>query len=186
MKGFITDVWWMLLIRGIALLMFGIAAVMWPGITIVSLATIFAVYMLLAGITDILVAFGSIKERSSWFLTLLLGVIEVAVGGYLLKNPGLALATFIATIGFSILFQGVLTVIASFVETNDPGVRLLGIIEGFLGVIAGFVVLQYPVSGGLAFTWILGVYGIIAGTISVASALSLKHTARDVEKVLGN
>lgn len=71
MKGFINDIWWMLLLRGLALLLFGIAAVVWPGLTLVTLALYFAVLMLVSGIADMLVAIGAAAHRRSWFVTLM-------------------------------------------------------------------------------------------------------------------
>ncbi len=184
MKGFINDIWWMLLLRGITLLLFGFTAVVWPGLTFVSLAIFFSAYVLVSGMADILIAIGAASHKRAWFITFLLGVIEVGVGTYLLKYPGLALATFIAVAGFTFILQGIFAIIASFIDTQDPGMKILEIASGILGIIAGFIVLQNPVSGGIAFTWVLGVYGIIAGTLSIASALSLRHMTEEVRKVL--
>jgi hypothetical protein len=56
------------------------------------------------------------------------------------------------------------------------------VVGGALALIAGFFVLQYPVSSGLAFVWILGAWGIIAGAIEIARALSIPSRA---EQALG-
>lgn len=184
MKGFIHDIWWMFLLRAIALLLFGIAAVVWPGLTFVILAFLYAVYILTSGILNILASIGQVQYKRAWFVILVLGIIEVAVGVYLLKVPGLAVATFVTTVGLLFMVQGILTIIASFIDTNDSGTRLLEIATGILGIIAGVVVLKYPVSGGIAFAWVLGVYGLIAGTLGIAAALSLRNTFEDLEKAI--
>jgi uncharacterized membrane protein HdeD (DUF308 family) len=185
MKGFIKDLWWLLLLSGITLLLFGLATVVWPGITLVSLAVFFAVYVIVSGVMDILVSIGSVADKKGWFLVLLLGIAEIAAGVYVLKNPGIALEVFIFAAGITFMLQGILTIIASFVDTTDAGLRVLEVVSGILGIAAGFVVFQNPVGAGIAFTWVLGVYGLIAGTMRIAAALSLRQTVKGLDQLVG-
>lgn len=185
MKGFIKDLWWLLLFQGIALLLFGLVTVVWPGATLVSLAVFFAIYMLVTGVIDILVSIGGITHRRAWFITLLLGIVEVAAAVYFLKTPGVALEVFIFTAGITFIVQGIFSIVASIIDTTDAGLRVLEIVEGVLGIIAGFIVFQNPVSAGIVFSWVLGVYGLIAGTIRIAAALSLRQTAEELSEIVG-
>jgi uncharacterized membrane protein HdeD (DUF308 family) len=178
------DIWWLLMLRGIALILFGVVAVVWPGLTLIALATVFAVYLLIGGVVDIIAAIRGIAHRTMWFLTLILGLAEVGVGVYILKNR-LALATFIAVIGISLIVLGILEIIAAFEPGEDAGRRFLVIIAGGLSLIAGFITLRYPVSSGLAFTWVLGVWGLVSGAIQVAMCLSLKSQAHELERRAG-
>src|SRR6185503_2111212 len=116
-----------------------------------------------------------------WFLELLLGLAEIGVGVYLLKNK-LALAAFIAVVGVALIFYGILEVITAFEPGEDSGRRFLLIVGGALGIVAGFIVLRYPVSSGLAFTWVLGVWGLVVGAMQVAMALSLHHQFAELER----
>ncbi len=186
MKNYIKDLWWLMLLSGIALLLFGLATIVWPGITLVTLSVLFAIYVIVAGVMDILVSIGSITEKKGWFLTLILGVAEIATGVYILKIPGMALEVFILAVGITFMIQGVLTIIASIVDTTDMKLRILEIITGILGIAAGFIVFRNPVSAGIAFTWVLGVYGLIAGTMRIAAALSLKQTAEELGEIVEN
>jgi len=185
MKGFIKDLWWLLLLQSIALLLFGLVAVVWPGVTLISLGVFFAAYMLVTGVMDILVSIGAITHKRAWFLTLILGVIEIAAGVYVLKTPALALEAFIFAVGITFMIQGIISIIASFIDTVDAGLRVLEVVEGILGIIAGFIVFRNPVGAGIAFTWVLGVYGLIAGTIRIAVALSLRQVANELDAYVG-
>ncbi len=164
--------WWMILIRGIALLLLGLLAIAWPGLTLLILAYFFALYVLVAGIINTISGIVSINKRRGWFLSLLLGIIELGVGVYVLRIPGLPLALFIAVIGFTFMVQGILEIIVAFAD-RDVGTRVLEIITGILGVIAGFFILRYPLAGGIAFVWVIGIYGLIGGAIRIAIALSV-------------
>lgn len=180
MQRHLHDIWWLFMLRGIVLILFGLVAVLWPGLTLVALATAFAVLLLLSGIADIIAAIRGIAHQSMWFLTMLLGLGELGVGVYLLKNH-YALATFIALVGLSLVIIGILEIIAAFEPGEDAGRRFLVIIMGALSIIAGFIVLRYPVSSGLAFVWVLGLWGLIAGAVQVAMCLSLRQALIELE-----
>jgi uncharacterized membrane protein HdeD (DUF308 family) len=169
------------MLRGIALILFGVIAVLWPDLTLVVLATAFAAYLLIGGVADIIMSIRAIGRRSMWFLTLLLGLIEIGIGVYLVKNR-LVLATFIAVVGLSLIVFGILEVIAAFEPGEDGGRRFLAIIGGALALIAGFITLRYPVTSGLAFAWVLGVWGLVAGAMQVAMCLSLRTQLHELER----
>lgn len=167
-------IWWLVLVRGIALLFFGILAVAWPGITLVVLSYIFAFYILWTGVVNIVHGTVSVAHRRAWFLSLILGLLQIGVSIYVLSNPLLTLATFILLAGFTFFLQGVLEIAVAFMD-KDTGSKVLDTIGGVLGIIAGLFVLRYPIAGGLAFTWIMGVYGIFVGALVIAAALNI-HT----------
>jgi uncharacterized membrane protein HdeD (DUF308 family) len=181
MDRHLRDLWWLLLLRGIALLLFGVVAVMWPGLTLVGIAAAFAAYLLVAGVVNIIGSISGQSRLSLWWLAMLLGLAQIGVAIYLLKN-NLVLATFIAVLGISLIFYGIMEVILAFEPGEDAGRRFLLIIGGALGVIAGFIVIRYPVSSGLAFTWVLGVWALISGAIQVAMSLSVHHRYKALER----
>jgi uncharacterized membrane protein HdeD (DUF308 family) len=55
---------------------------------------------------------------------------------------------------------------------------------GVLAIIAGFVTVQSPVSSGLAFTWVLGIWGILSGSLQVAMSLAARSAVRPTERVI--
>ena len=102
---------------------------------------------------------------------MLLGVLEAGVGVYLLRHDLLELGVFIALVGLAFIVKGVLEVVGAFDQQHTGGEKTLMVIIGLLAVLAGIVVLAHPVSGGLVFVWVLGIYGIIAGAVGVAQAI---------------
>jgi uncharacterized membrane protein HdeD (DUF308 family) len=168
-------VWWMVLIRGIVLLLLGIFAVAWPNITLIIAAYIFALYILISGVINTIHGISGAAARRAWFLSLILGLAQIVVGIYVLRGPALTLAVFILVVGFTFLLQGILEVIVSFIEKTTSE-RVLDIVGGIFGILAGFFILRNPVTGGLAFVWVIGVYGIVVGAMAIAMALSL-HAA---------
>lgn len=175
----VKDMWWLLVIRGIILLLFGLMAIIWPGITLVVLAFIFGLYLIAAGVVDVITGARSVKLTPMWFLRVILGIAEIAVGIYII-NTGilLTIASFILLIGLFLIFQGIVEIVSSFRVASDFGMKFWHIFGGLLGILVGFFVLRQPVAGGVAFTWLLGFYGLLGGALSLTAGLGLrKHKA---------
>lgn len=171
----LSNYWWVLTIKGTVAILFGIAAVFWPGITLVTLLYLFSAYVLIGGVTNIFHGISGMGNRGTWIFTLLLGFLELGVGVYLLRHPGVTFTTLILLIGFLLITRGVFEVVAAFGDEISSGTRLLSIIGGALAVLAGIFVLFQPESSGVAFVWILGLYALITGPLLIALSLEIKN-----------
>ena len=168
---------------GIAATLFGIAAVFWPQLTIVTLLYLFAAYILVDGLFNFFGGIFSIgKTASAWFLRLVLGVLETGVGVYLLRHPHVTFATLILLIGFTLIVRGVFEVVRAFTDSHNNTHRMMTIIAGVLSLVVGIVVLFQPASSGVAFVWLLGLYALITGPITIAIALDLRNAERATAK----
>lgn len=176
-KRFISDYWWVLTVRGVLAILFGIAAIFWPGLTILTLLYLFAAYILVSGIVNMIHGVSGIVHRSSWFLVLLLGLIELGVGVYLFRHPAIAFTTLILLIGFVLIARGVFEAVAAFADDSTETNRTLSVVMGVLAILVGIIMLFQPASAGVAFVWILGLYALITGPILVALSLELKKLA---------
>jgi uncharacterized membrane protein HdeD (DUF308 family) len=165
--------WVLLLLRGLFLLVFGFFALFWPGMTLGALILGFSLYVAIDGVVNILRGVLAVARMNSfWFLTLILGVLEIIIAIYVFRNPELTLSMFMILIGAVLVARGVLEVIVTFdKETAD---RTLDLITGILALVAGIAVLVYPTASGIAFLWVLGAYALIAGPIIIALSLGLK------------
>ncbi len=170
---------WALMIEGIAAILFGIAAVFWPGITIVTLLYLFAAFVLVGGLINLGGGLASIgRKGSSWVMRTLLGVLELGVGVYLLRHPGVTFATFILLVGFTLIVRGVFELVMAFTDSENVGHPVFMGIAGALAVLAGIIVLFQPAAGGVAFVWILGLYALITGPMVIAMANQIPKSTR--------
>jgi uncharacterized membrane protein HdeD (DUF308 family) len=169
------DLWWVGVIQGVAALLFGIAALFWPGLTLVTLVYLFSAYVFVWAIFEIVHSLMSMRESGTWWLSLLFGLFGLGVGVYLIRHPHVAFATFILLIGFTLIMRGLIDIIGAFLVNNMATFRVLSIIVGAIAVLAGIIVLKQPVSGGVAFVWVLGLYSLIYGPICLALAFDLKR-----------
>lgn len=165
--------WWALTVRGIFATLFGIAAVFWPGLTLVTLLYLFAAWILVDGVVRIIAGISRIGGRQMVLLTTLVGLLQVGLGVYLLRHPHVTFATFILLIGFMLIISGVVEVVSA-VSSNDTATgKTLAIFVAAAAVLAGIFILFQPQSAGVAFVWILGLYAIVSGPILIAMSLDL-------------
>lgn len=176
-KELARQLWWAWLVRSVALIVFGIFAIVWPGLTLGLISVAFALFLIISGIVDIIGGVLGVGKKSLWFLVLVLGVLEAGLGVYLLRNPLLELGVFIALVGIALIVKGILEVISAFDQPHTGGQKTLMVLLGLIAGLAGIVVLAHPASGGLVFVWALGVYGIIAGAFGVALAIRARDEA---------
>src|SRR5262249_45751689 len=109
--------WEGLVLKGIAAILFGVIALFWPGLTLVSLVYIFSAFVLATGIIGLGVALRNIfsAEDSSLnnLLLIVLAVAEIGVGVYLLRHVNVSFATFILLLGLVLIARGVVDVVLS-------------------------------------------------------------------------
>src|SRR3954463_12198609 len=91
--------WWVLALRGVLAILFGLIAFVWPGITLIALVLLFGAYALLDGLFALFAAAGAAGRHERWGALLLEGVAGIAAGVVTFIWPGmtaLALAYVIA------------------------------------------------------------------------------------------
>lgn len=185
-RQFVASYWWVLTLRGIAALLFGIAAVFWPSITLVTLVYLFSAFILVSGIGEVIHGITGIKHKGTWFLSLLLGVLQIGVGVYLLRHPLVSFASLILLIGFTLIVRGVIEGVSAFSDDTSASMRTLVMIGAVISVLAGIVVLFQPAAAGVAFVWILGLYALITGPLLIALSLDAKHMLNEDEPKRSN
>lgn len=168
--------------RGVLAILFGIAAVFWPDITLVTLIYLFSTYILVNGLVGLVFGISNLMNEEHAVLTrvlhLVLGLVEIGVGVYLLRHPGVSFATLILLIGFALILRGVIEVVEGLFSEGPSFNRLLMVVIGLVTGLAGIVILFQPVSAGVAFVWILGLYALLTGPLLIALGMEANKAAR--------
>lgn len=168
--------WWTLTVRGIFAVIFGIAAVFWPHITLTILVYIFSAWILVDGVVRLIAGLTRLGEHQLGALTAIIGFLEVGLGVYLLRHPLVTFTTLVLLIGFLLIIDGVVSAVAALASNEEGGSKALTIIVGLLAILAGILMLFQPVSAGVAFVWILGLYALIAGPMLIVLSFEVKKT----------
>ena len=77
--------WWLMLLRGVASILFGIAAFIWPGLTVLALTLLYGAFAMADGILSLGAALtgGGDKSVPTWWLVLVRPEVDLC-----LKDPG--------------------------------------------------------------------------------------------------
>lgn len=173
--------WWVPVISGVLSVIFGFVAMIWPNITVGVLALLLAVFIGVLGVADII---RSVRAFSNGFfsglLRMVLGLLEIGVSLYLLRNvgSGLAVATLALLIAISFITRGVIAIVLAFSAEVSSGVRWFNVIMGGLAILAGMVVVWYPGAATLAWVWVLGFFAIVTGAMEIALGFSAKDALK--------
>lgn len=174
--------WWALALRGLAAILFGVIAFAVPGTTMLSLALLFAAYLLVDGILAITAAIRAARAHERWGPLLAEGVLNILMGvGAFLFPVGAVLAFVIATAIWSLLTGG-LMLASAFTLARDHG-RWWMALSGLVSVLFGIALVVAPLLGAVVLTWWLGCYALAFGIVLLALAFKLR--ARRVQPVHG-
>lgn len=182
-KRGIDELWWLALLQGIVAVFFGLAAVFWPELTLVTLVYLFSAFVLAWGIVEIINGFLSIKRRDTWWLTLLFGLAGMGAGIYLVRHPNVSFTALILIIGLLLIARGLLDLVGAFMDKRGLTHRTLSVIVGAAALAAGIILLFQPENGGVAFVWVLGLYALIFGALTIALSIESREYWSDHNNV---
>lgn len=163
------QLWGLGVALGVVSILFGVLALFWPGLTVSLLILLFGVFVLVWGVVGLIISISSISTDKFWWLELVFSLLAVGLAVYLLRNPVAAAEIFVFFIGLTFLVRGVIDVLEGLFDAQrNGGNRVVAIVLGAVGIIAGIITLTYPVSAGLAVVWIIGLYAVLYGSLLVA------------------
>jgi uncharacterized membrane protein HdeD (DUF308 family) len=176
----LTRSWWLHLLRGLAGIVFGIAAFVWPGLTILVLTLLYGAFALADGVFSLGAALtGGVRDPAdqaipTWWLAVI-GVLGIAAGGVAFFWPGLTALALIMLIGAWAVAVGVLEIIGAIWLRERIQDEWLLVATGLLSVLFGLAILLRPGLGALALAWAVGAYALLFGVLHLAFAFRLKR-----------
>jgi uncharacterized membrane protein HdeD (DUF308 family) len=169
--------WWLLLLRGIAAIVFGVLAFAWPGITIVSLVIVYGAYALVDGLFSLYAAISGGGTAPRWWLAVV-GIAGVLAGIISFAMPGMVALWFLLLIGAWAIVSGIFEIVGAIRLRKEIDNEWWLVLHGAISVIFGLLLFTQPLSGALAMVWVIGAYAIAAGVILCALAFRLRKHAK--------
>jgi len=168
--------WWLLLLRGIAAIIFGLLAFAWPGLTLLTLILFYGAFALVDGVLAIAAAITGGVPGSRWWLAIV-GLLGIAAGLLTFLTPGLTALVLLFFIAGWAIVTGVFEIIGAIKLRKEIDNEWLLILGGIISVLFGVGMMLAPGAGALALVWVIGAYSVVMGVIFVALAFRLrKHT----------
>lgn len=165
--------WWMLLIRAVVAILFGILAIISPVFALLFLVYLFAAYVLIDGIMSVFVAFQERSTHSRWWILLLGGIAGIILGVLAFAWPGVTSLVLFYLVAAWAVVTGIFDVIAAF-SVRAAGVEWLLVLGGVLSIIIGIIFFLHPVASILTIVWLLGVFALVYGVILIVRAIQFR------------
>jgi uncharacterized membrane protein HdeD (DUF308 family) len=179
--------WWVVLLRGLAGILFGIITFISPDISLAALVLVFGAYALADGVLAIVSAIRWRGEIDRWWVLLLEGLAGVAAGIVTFVWPGISALALLYVIAAWALVTGVLEIVAAIrlrkIITGEWLLALIGIASVALGVMLAL----FPGPGALALVIWIGAYAMATGVLLVVLAFRLRSwgRSRDAQRAHG-
>ena len=164
--------WLLILFRGIIAILFGIMALIAAALTLLFLVYLFGVYVLIDGITAIIVSLQERKTTWAWWIVFLIGIVGIVVGVLSFIHPGNVALVIFYLVAAWLIIAGFFNIISALLRAT--GVEWLAIIGGILSVIIGIIFLFHPTSSILSIVWLLGLFALVYGIFQVIKAFQVK------------
>ncbi|GJE10735.1 MULTISPECIES: HdeD family acid-resistance protein [Methylobacterium] len=165
--------WWLIALRGVVAILFGILAFVAPGAFVLSLVLFFAAYMFADGVFAIVGAVRAAQRHERWGFLLLEGIVDVIVGVAAVLVPAAAVWAFVLLLAAWALVTGGLMIAAAFRLHLHYG-RWWLVLGGVVSILFGAALLINPGMSALVLTWWIGSYTFAFGVLLLILAFKLR------------
>ncbi|HEY8304396.1 MAG TPA: DUF308 domain-containing protein [Solirubrobacteraceae bacterium] len=166
--------WWMALLLGLVSIAVGILALAYPGPTLTTIAIIFGVYLLVAALVQVALAFGE-SERSRGALLLSAAVAGIA-GIIVIRHPGGSIQVVALAFGIYLVIMGMMRLFAAVYAVGGRGWLILW---GLVDLLAGIVIVAWPKFGVATFVVVIAIVLLARGIVMCAVAFVLRAAGRE-------
>ena len=166
--------WWVPVIRGIAAIVFGILAFVYPGITVATLVLFFGAWVLIDGIFRVVGAIGHRASDPDWGWHIVIGIVGIIVGLLTFHAPQItALALIIYIAAWALMIGATEIAFAIKLRREIKGEWFL-ILMGLASVVFAILLLWNPIAGAAAVIWLIAWYAVVLGILAIFFGLRLR------------
>ena len=174
----IAERWWMLVVRGIAALTFGVLAIVWPSSSVLALVLVWGTYAMIDGVTSVALAVRAGRSRQRWGWLLFDGVVGIAAAVLTMLWPQITAFALLMLIAVWAVITGVAKIAAAIeLRRVIHGEWILGL-SGLLSIAFGVLMMVFPGAGALAVVTIIGVYAIAIGALLTVLGFRIRSLAK--------
>jgi uncharacterized membrane protein HdeD (DUF308 family) len=172
MLASIGRIWWLLLFGGVISLVVGIVVISWPSKTVIVVAVLFAIYLIISGIFEIVRSFASGLTGGTRALLLITGVLSVILGIFAIRSAADNAVNLLGIfVGIAFLFRGFASLFMGFDSKEGRG---WNIFFGIIMLVGGVVILVQPALSLTTLAWVVGIWLIMIGIYEIIASLVVR------------
>jgi len=172
-----------LILLGVLAIIVGAIALAWPGVTILALVILFAIYAFIGAGLQAMRAFSS-GTAGPVFGHLFLGLVDVAAGVIALVWPGPTALVLVLIVGIWAVTGGFFEIFAAFQSGETAGTRTLFILGGLVSIAFGVVLFSRPNVGAVTLALLFGLFSIIYGVSQITMGVEVRRTGKTLHSVM--
>lgn len=172
--------WWIMALRGLFAVIFGLIALVAPGIALLAFIYVFAAYALIDGGIAIITAIQERELLDRWGWVLFEGILSILAGIIAFANPSLTAVVLLYIIAAWAIVTGIMEIVTAFVIREFVSREWILALAGIASVAFGIILFISPGAGILSILWLVGIYGIVFGLLFIVRAFQLRSWASSV------
>lgn len=172
----LADNWWLILLKGICSVIFGVLTFMWPGVTLVTLVMLYGAFALVDGILAVAAAVTGDSPMPRWWLAII-GIVGIGAGIFTLMWPVTAGAILLMFIAAWAIVTGIMEIVGAIRLRKEIDDEWFLIAIGVLSVLFGVLLVMQPAAGAMSLILVIGVFAVVFGALQIAFALRLRRHA---------
>jgi uncharacterized membrane protein HdeD (DUF308 family) len=167
--------WWLLALRGLAAIIFGVLAFVWPAATIAALVILFGAYAVADGILAIAAALSNVVGQQRRWSILLQGVVSLVIGIATFVWPNVTGLTLLYLIAVWAITTGILGIVVAIELRRELSNEWLLVLSGIASIVFGVLVIVFPGAGALSVLWMIAAYAVVIGVLLLGLSLRVRN-----------
>ena len=167
------DYWWLILIRGIVAVIFGVLVLLNPAMSAVSLTLAFGLYAVASGGITFFVGLLGSGDAGDRIMLAVQGVLQAILGVVVLAWPGISMISLLYAIIIFAFVGGIIEIVGAF-QNRDVWLGLSGAISVLFGIYA----FRFPGDGALAVLFAIGIYAILVGVALIIGSFQVRNVGK--------
>jgi uncharacterized membrane protein HdeD (DUF308 family) len=181
MLALIARDWWVFAIRGVAAILFGVLAFVWPETTLVVLTILFGAYVLVDG-AALLIALARgdrLARRHAWAVGIM-GVLGIVAGVATFIWPSVTAMSLLYIVAIWAIATGFFQLVSAIALRRELDDELWMAIGGVASMVFGGLLVAFPGEGLISLVWLVGLWAVVFGV----SSLGLAHRLQRIDSQL--
>jgi uncharacterized membrane protein HdeD (DUF308 family) len=175
--------WWLVALRGVLAVVFGILALVWPESMKLALVLLFGAFALTDGSLAVVVGIALSRYFERWWALLLEGLTGIVIGVLTFLWPNVTGLFLLYLIAAWAVITGIFEIVAAIQFRKVISGEWAMILSGLMSALFGILLFVFPAAGAVSLVWLIGVYAIAFGIMALIFAFRLRRLWHNLRTV---
>lgn len=178
----LADLWWLVVIRGLVALIFGLGLIAYPIKTVLVVTVIVGLWLMIDGVISSIVSLFQIKKNEHWWVLLLKGIVGILVGAAIFSWPGITIKALFLLMTLWFLLMGILFIVTAIIIRKESEMEWLVAATGITSLILGVLLYGNPYASVVLFSVVVGLFALVSGITTTVFGIKLHGIKRRIKK----